>query len=422
MRIESALYASREGIQAHGKALSVVGDNISNSNTTGYKSSRIEFADLLPEGEDGHSSVAGPIGGAGVTVAAVRQQHELGVIEYTGRSLDAAIGGDGFFILGDDANRRYSRAGNFAMDGEGYLVDQSGMKVQGFAEGTASLSDINLLNLNVSGTETANVQIYGNLNASDPGAELVPVNPARFEDIASEANFISSVRVFDSLGVGHNVTLAYYKSDATPNEWTVQAYMNGSDIAGGIQDVPIQLGQNVTLNFNPDGSIANADAAIINAAPAYGNGAAVGNIGIDLSNFSQFGSNTSISAVTQDGEGTGEVKDYEFRADGGLYALLDSGTSVLVANMALATFPNQDGLDRAGNGLFVESGDSGTVAVDIAGAGNRGVLTGASLERSNVDTTTQFVDLVLYQRGYQAASQTLSAANEILRDTIALIR
>lgn len=421
MRIESALYSSREGLNAHGQAISVVGDNISNSNTVGYKSSRVEFSDLLAEGGDGRASSAEPVGGNGVAVTQVRQLHETGVVEFTGRSLDVAIAGNGFFVVGDPSSPNYTRAGNFSVDENGLLINSGGKHVLGYAEGTTTLSTIDVQNLDLTGEATTEASVIGNLRTGEDLSDAVPTNPATYQEVNQYATFTSSITVYDNLGVSHDVTLAYFKTDT--NTFTVQAYMNGEDV-GAEEGAPIQIGQNATLNFATDGMIAeaNAAAAMITATPAYSNGADAGNFVIDLSGYTQFGGSTVVSSINQNGEGAGNIKDYEFRADGGLYALLDSGASVLVANVPLASFPNVDGLQRSGNALFSPSDKAGTPTLGLSGTGNLGTTQGASLERSTVDVASEFVELVVYQRGYQASSQTLNAANELIKNTISLVR
>jgi len=421
MRLESALYSSREGLTAHGQAISVIGDNISNANTTGFKGSRVEFADLLSSGGGANANTDIASSGSGVSVRSIRQSHQAGVIEFTGRSLDMGIGGNGYFILADGDRQVYSRAGNFGVNGDGILVNSDGLPVLGYAgEFGGELGPLDLTNFDGGGAATGEVSLFGNLNSS-AGLTDLPVDPQSFREIGQEASYMSNVRVFDSLGEGHDVTLAFFKTDI--NTWTVQAYIDGGAV-GGEAGVPVQIGDNAILNFTEQGLIdeANADQAIINAAPGYDNGAAAGDFIIDLSSFSQFAGGSQLNSVTQDGQGAGDVTDYEVRADGQLFAVLDSGSRVLIGTIPLASFTNADGLQRTGNGLFVQGTDVGDVTIGRAGEAGMGPLQGSALELSTVDIASQFVDLILYQRGYQASSQTLNAASELLRNTIQLIR
>ncbi|MBX7143166.1 MAG: flagellar hook protein FlgE [Oligoflexia bacterium] len=420
MRIESALYASREGLDAHGKAISVVGDNVANANTVGYKTSRVEFADLFPDGKDGRQSGALPSSGGGSSVARVRQIHETGVLEATGRPLDVGIAGDGFFIVGDGDNQFYTRAGNFQINEDGLLVTADGEPVLGLQGTGTTLGTLNVKSIDTTGAATSLATIYGNL-ASSAETTTVPTNPQTFTEINSLATFIATASVNDSLGGIHDVSLAFFKTDT--NEWTAQAYLDGGEV-GGTKGVPVQLGSNATLTFDSSGSIstANAAAAKITATPTYSSGAAAGNFQIDLSKFSQFASTSIVNSFSQDGKSVGNIKSYQFQADGTLLAVLDTGSTAQVGKIQLAQFPNTDALERAGNSLFRAGDGSGTPTVSDPGDEGSGKLEGNSLERSTVDIANQFIDLVLYQRGYQANSQILNAADQLIQGTLQLMR
>ncbi len=421
MRLESALYSSSEGLTAHGQAINVVGDNVANANTTGFKESRAEFADLLAEGEEGYRSTTLDPSGNGVQVDRVRQEHKQGIVEFTGRSLDAAVDGNGFFILGDPTNSTYTRAGNFSIDGDGFLVNADGQQVMGFQEDGTTLGSINMLDFDTSGTPTTEAAFFANLFSSDPIADEIPDNPETFRDIGKTANFTSGLTVYDSLGVGHDLTIAFYKQDE--NNWVVQAYGNGDEF-GNDNLAPVKVGGDLELNFDPTGVITEENAAnsVMNVNAAWAGGAEAGNFTIDFSGMTQFGGATAVSAIQQNGEGTGEVKDYEIGSDGQVYAVLESGTRSPIATLALADFPNVDGLERAGSSIFQESENSGDRTVGTPDSGRLGGIEGAALERSTVDIAEQFTDLVIYQRGYQASSQTFNAVNTALKDTLNLIR
>lgn len=424
MRLEGALFTSREGLLSHGRALSVIGDNVANANTIGYKPSRVEFKDLVTEGLDGRESET-LTGGNGVTLNRVRQIFEPGVLEQTGRALDVGIAGQGFFIVqGDQNNNYYSRAGNFSINEEGVLVNSDSRPVLGF-RGTATegeLSELNLLNLDLTGSVTTDASIFGNLNSSEPISDQeFPDAPDSFLDIASSATTISNLSVFDSLGGRRDITVAFRKVEG--GIWEAAAYIDGKEVDGGEEGKPVKLGATVTLRFNPNGTIdaANQGAAQITATPRYNGGAAPGNFTINLSNFTQLATSTQITGFSQDGQGAGQIKTYEVRKNGELFAILDSGSSIQVGTIATAYFPNVDDLQRVGNNLFFPGG-ANTPDVGTPNSGARGELRGSSLEGSTVDLADQFVDLVLYQRGYQASSQILNVTSDIIRDTLALIR
>ncbi|MCB0329487.1 MAG: flagellar hook protein FlgE [Bdellovibrionales bacterium] len=421
MRLESALYASSAGLEAHGDAMSVIGDNVSNANTTAFKSGVVQFADLLAEGPEERKSSAKEVVGNGVIVSQVRQDHQAGAVEVTGRSLDVALDGEGFFIVGGAADPSFTRAGSFIIDEAGLLSTAAGKNVLGFVEGSNTLQTIDMLSLNVSGTPSSLITISGNLGSQFPITDL-PGAPATFQEIGANANFVTSASAFDTLGIGHDVTVAFYKTGAT--QWTARAFIDGGDVTGGTAGVPLQLGADAVLNFNTSGIIedANLATAQITATPAYANGAAQGAFTMDLSSFTQFGGTSVTSTITQDGQGTGDIADYEINADGQIFAQLSSGAKQLIGTLAVANFNNEEGLVRVGSSLFVDSDRSGDAIIGTAGTAGVGEIEGGALELSNVDLADQFVDLVIYQRGYSASSQIFQATGDIMRDTINLIR
>lgn len=423
MRLETAMLAGREGINVHGQAISVIGDNIANANTTGFKTSRVEFIDLLGDVDRAGAETGGiPSTGSGVAISQVRQIHETGVIEPTGRSLDVGIAGGGFFILGDPNSPTFSRAGNFLINSNGNLANADGKEVLGLVGDGTTLTPLNMLNVSTAGAPTTAAGLFGNLDSSAPVSAAVPANPATFGEVSQNATFVMpNLTVFDSLGAAHTVSVAFYKTGV--NTFTAQAYIDGGEV-GGTAGTPVKLGPDATMTFSPTGRIedANKAAASIAVAPAYGNGAAAGGFTIDLSGFTQVATTSQISSVTQDGLGTGDIVDYEFLSDGTVSAVLGSGRNVAIGRIQLASFPNVDGLSRIGSGGFEATQDAGTMQAGVPGSSGFGTLQGKSLERSTVDISDQFVNLVVYQRGYQANSQAMSTANTLLRDTIALLR
>lgn len=400
----------------------VIGDNVSNANTVAYKAGEVQFSDLLAEGAGGHNSSARPVSGSGLEVSQVRQNHGAGAVEVTGRSLDVAIDGEGFFVVGDATDPTYTRAGSFIIDEAGLLSTAGGQNILGFSStDSANLATIDMLSLNVSGTPSSLINIAGNLGSQIP-TTTPPDSPATFQEVGANASFVSSAQAFDSLGVGHDVTVAFYKTDA--NTWLARAYLDGGEITGGTEGIPVQLGADATLSFDTSGVILEASqaAAQISATPSYANGAAQGDFTIDLSDFTQFGGTSITSTITQDGQGTGDIADYEITPQGEIYAQLSSGARQLLGVLGMANFNNEEGLLRVGGSLYVDSEKSGDAVIGTAGAAGVGELEGGALELSNVDLADQFVDLVIYQRGYSASSQIFSTTGDIIRDTINLIR
>lgn len=420
MRLESALLTSREGITAHGQAIAVVGDNISNVSTTAYKTARPEFTDILGEAAGTRNSQVVTGAGDGVRVDRVRVIQESGPVEVTGRELDVAISGGGFFLVGNPAAPEFTRAGNLEINPAGNLSTSFGKEILGYSGvDLANLGPINMFDVNTVGTPTTQVKIFGNLD----GAALLtqpPANPQTMRELSQTLSFATSQSLYDSQGSRHEVVVAFFRT--APNTWQVRAYTDGGEV-GGTVGVPTLLGQS-TLTFNGNGFIGEAEqaGAQLQLTANWNNGAAPSNVTIDMSGFTQFAGNSLINNITQNGRGAGNISGYEFEPDGRIFARLDNGERSQVGTLPLALFTSSDGLERTGTSTYSQSEASGELEIGRAGVGQRGTIEGKTLERSTVDIAKQFVDLVVFQRGYQANSQVLSAANELLQGTIQLIR
>lgn len=417
MRLESALYASREGIASHGQAISVIGDNISNASTVGFKESRAEFSALMAEyGGDQRLGLTG----SGSAVSTVRQIHQTGLIEFTGRSLDVGIAGNGFFLVGDASAPLYTRAGNFTIGTDGLLKTSDGLNVLGYSSDARDLQPIDMRDVSLNGAATTEVDLFGNVASNSPIVEP-PQNPDSFNEVAAEAALTSTVEVYDSLGTVRTLSLAFYKT--ANNTVVARVYADGSSIEGGTARAPILLGE-TTLNFNELGVLdeQGAAAAQITLTPQFADGAAQSSITMSFANFTQFAGTSEVRSVEVDGQGVGAISEYLFQSDGTILAQLDSGNSVEVGRLPVALFVNNDGLIRVGQTRFASTVAAGDRTIALPGTEGTGELEGASLERSTVDIAKQFVDLVVYQRGYQASSQTLNAASQLIRETIQLIR
>jgi flagellar hook protein FlgE len=420
MGLESAIGTSREGLNAHGRAIAVVGDNIANVNTTAYKASRPEFADILGEVADQRNSSTVSGIGDGVAIGNIRTIQEPGPIEPTGRELDIAISGNGFFMVGDAAAPQYTRVGSLEINAAGNLITASGKEILGYTGlDEATLGPINMTTVDTAGSATTQAQVFGNLN----GAQVIgtaPANPATFRELSAALPFSSSQTIYDSQGARREVLFGFVKTGL--NTWTVQAYVDGGDV-GGTEGVPTLLGE-ATLAFDGSGAMpeANRAQAQLTMAANWGNGADPSNVVVDFSGMTQFAGVSALKSINQDGEGQGGIQSYEFGTDGTIFAILDTGTRAQVGRIPLAVFPGADALERAGSSVFTPTERAGQAAVGKAGEGARGTIEDRTLERSTVDIAKQFVDLVVYQRAYQASSQVLSAANQMMQGTIQLIR
>ncbi|MEN9845925.1 MAG: hypothetical protein RIS36_1072 [Pseudomonadota bacterium] len=420
MRIESALNTGREGITAHGQAIAVVGDNISNANTVGFKNQRAIFGDML--GEIPGDRVADVVSGAGdgVTVRSIQSNFEVGPIQGTGRELDVALSGNGFFQVGDIANPQLTRAGSFQLDQDGFLTTMDGLRVLGYTGGDAvNLGPIDMRKVDLEIVPTTQAQLFGNLNSSG-NSSTPPVNPLSFQEINTTAASTTMVSVYDSLGTRHEVVFGYYRTGI--NSWTVQAYANGAEV-GQAADKPVLVGS-TQLTFNTNGRLTQQGGATgtMNINAQWSNGAAPSTIAADFGAFSQFAGATLVTNYSQNGQGIGEITGYEITGGGVINARLTNGQSARIGTLSIATVTNRDGLVRSGPSTFATTDKAGVVTSGLAATGARSKIISESLEYSNVDLAGQFVELVVLQRAYGANSKVISTASEIIKDTIALVR
>jgi flagellar hook protein FlgE len=436
--IINGLFAGRSGIASHGVAIAVVGDNIANSSTVGYKSSRSEFQDLIAGGQ-----TSGKVIGSGSSLSAVTTNFEQGTLEFTGKPLDLAVDGSGFFVVADGEQRFYTRAGNFKTDSAGFIIDQSGKAVLGFpgTDGTGDLEPLNINSISQSSVATQNLSIAGNLNASATAisAATIPqtisagANPATdtfgttYSDLNDAAEFSTVVNVFDPLGAKHTATFFFFKT--ATNTWQGRGYVNSEEVdpSGAAVSVPRQIGSTVTLSFNPDGTRSNAPAtgaADFTASVPWNNGStttlAPQAIDISFDPFSQYSSASNVLSINQDGQGIGTVSSVDIGKDGRIFALLSNGQSALIGTIGLVNFANPEGLSRIGNSLLQQSSTSGEPIIGRPQTGTLGDIQSGSIELSTVDIANEFVKLITLQRGFQASSRMITTINQLLNDIIQL--
>jgi flagellar hook protein FlgE len=429
--IVDGLFAGRSGIQSQGTGIAVLADNISNSNTTGFKQSRADFADLLAGNLSGGQSV---VTGSGSSVVSVTPVLTQGTLEFTGRGLDTAVDGNGYFVVQDQASgqRFYSRAGNFKIDTDGNLLNQNGFRVLGFpSSGAGGLQALNVNDRSQSSIQTTEVSIGGNLESDKPTTTPPTVdanNETTFKDVSDAASYSTFLDVFDSLGAKHTVTLYYFHTvqgtGSTDSEWQVQAYVDGGDIVGGTAGKAHKIGETGTsLKFDSSGTrpgtLPDSD---MEAQPAWVGGASVGDINFSFQPYTQFSTPSSVDNLSQDGTGSGNVVGFSIEPSGQLFAQLDNGQTAVVGTVALATFANPEGLRRSGGSLFAETSTSGAPVVGQPGTGTFGNLQSGALELSNADIAADFIKLISLQRGFQGSSRIITNINDLLNEVINLAR
>jgi len=432
------------GLQAATVDLSVTSNNIANVATTGFKGSRTEFGDLYEISPFG--STPNQVG-SGVQVLSVSQEFDQGNLKFTDASLDMAISGQGFFITnksltGSDIS--YTRAGQFGVDSTGTVTNSQGEYLQAFPVDASGNVTSTSLNTTVpiqlpatTGAPLATTEVEVGLNLD---AATLAVDPTSFDPTASNTySHSTSTTVYDSLGATH--VMSYYfihdlPGSATnplsdPNQWIVATYLDGAevDITGGTTVNHLNSGLPVAqdvgiLNFNADGSYnSSTPAALQNTAIPLTTGANPLTMLHDFANNSttQFAAAFSVGTLDPDGYTTGRLTGLDISEDGLLRAAYSNGISVPMGQVAMADFPNSQGLRAVGGSAWQETIDSGAVITGAAGTGRFGLIQSGALETSNVDLTQQLVNLITAQRNFQANARSIETSNSIT-DTVIQIR
>ncbi len=436
MALTGALFAGVSGINSNGNAMNIIGDNIANANTVGFKSSRAVFFDLLS------ADVGGTKIGLGSRLASSDRLFVQGGVETTNSATDMAIQGHGLFILKDaQGGTFYSRAGEFSVDKNGNLANPAGLAVQGVkldANGnpTSGLTNIVINQIVVSPAETSEIKLAANLDATATTPTAAnPTDAAGTEDTPANwfagSNFSTVITVYDSLGQGHDLTFLFRKT-ATPNQWDYRVVANSNEIAGGTSgDLQQVNGAGGQLVFNPDGTLQPASTSgtstTITALGAidWADGANPQTIpaaDLVLNGTTQFALPSSVSQINQNGSQSGILKGINIGNDGVITGQFTSGGTQPLFRIALGDFANPQGLEHVGNSLYLQSPDSGPVLVGSPGDGSFGTVLAGSLELSTVDLATEFVKMVTTQRGFQASSRTITVTDTLLEEVANLKR
>lgn len=426
-----AMFSGVSGLRAEGEALGVVGDNIANVNTVGFKSQRAVFEDVL-----GHSILAGTssaLPGSGVRMGDVQQLFTQGSLSNTGVSTDVALNGDGFLVVNGTVDgitgNFYSRAGQLTINNDGFLVNPQALKVQGYkanADGTlqASVADLKVPTASLAPLATQKMTVTANL---DPRAAVKTFDIA---DPDGTSNFSTSMTVFDSLGTARTVDV--YFNNAGGNLYTYNVVADGAELAGGTAGTDTLLGTG-SLQFTTDGALdthTNPPLSVDFAGGATAGQAIAVDFGQDiqtdattgLAGTTQFASDSAVSSQSQDGYASGEFSGLAIDGTGLVQGLYTNGQKIAIGQLAVAKFRSNDGLGRSGQNLWIETRESGTAALGAAGAGGRASVSAGALESSNVDLGEEFVGLIQHQRSFSANSKTITTADEMLQELINIKR
>jgi len=414
--------AGLSGLNANAEYLRVIGNNLANINTIGFKASQVSFSDLVSQ-TLGSPSVNPAQIGLGVVTGSITPVFNQGAIENTHEATNAAIQGAGFFVLNGPGGRTFTRAGNFTLDSSGKLVTPDGYAVQGYTQ-TDSQGNI------VTTGQPTDLVV-------PPGVLRPPTATTTFRTVTNlyagattGSTFATSVQVYDPLGASHVATITYTKA-AAAETWTYAVTVPGAEITGGTSGTPYTLGTG-TVVFNSSGVLstvngaAPADVAI--TTPTWTNGAAANSLVWDIvdansvASLTGFAAPSATSSISQGGSAPGQVIGVTITSNGVITATFGAGQAVAVGQLALGSFNNPKGLVKVGSNQYGESQAAGIANIGTAGTGGRGTLIGNALEGSNVDIASEFTQMIVAQRGYQASAKSITVSDELLVDTLNLKR
>jgi len=405
-----AFNTSLSGIHAANADLSVTSHNIANVNTVGFKQSRAEFADVFQS--TSYGLVRNSIG-SGVRLSNVAQQFTQGPVNQTGRSLDLAISGEGFFTLSVDGARVYSRAGNFQPDANGYIINPQGARLQVFAPNAdgngfdvGQLVDLKL----GTGYSTPKSTDTVTLGFTLPGNAKIPnITPFDPKESNSYNHSSGGVTIFDSLGVSH-VQTSYFVKTANENEWVVHSYVDGNPV-----------GQPTTLKFNGKGELtAPADGKVVLGDFAPNTGAEVMPLTLDIKGSTQYGEAFALREVRKNGYASGKLNEISVDPSGIVYARYSNNADIPLGQVALTNFTNPQGLQQEGGNLWAQTYSSGEPRTGVPNTADFGSIDGGSLEGSGVELTDQLVNMIVAQRNFQANAQMISTQDQVTQTILNL--
>ena len=406
------------GLSAATTALNVVGNNLANLNTVGFKDVSTQFTDLVAQAiGQGTSQV-----GEGVSAPITERQFIQGSIQLTSGAFDAAIQGNGFFVVQNSAGTtEYTRAGNFQLAADGTLQTATGEDVQGWSATGGVLTTTGptgniVVPSNALITPVPSTQFTLNMNLNSDGVVGDPTT----------GSFSAPMQVIDSLGSAHTLTVDFTKTG--PNAWSYNITIPGADLSSGTAGTPSSVAQG-NLTFNAQGQLTAPapPAPVAVAVTGLADGAADLNLNWNLYNadgsstVTQYSSASALSGSSQDGVAAAQLTQVGLDTNGQIIAHYSNGSQLVVAQVALAGISNPETLVSVGNNNFLTSGETATPVVGTAGTGDRGSIQGGALEASTVDIAKEFTNLIVYQRAYQANSRVISTTDQIVQDLISLI-
>lgn len=446
MSLITSLYVGASGLDASTTELSVVGDNIANSNTVGFKAARTVFADAMAQQLIGASGQLG----LGVTTMTVQKLFSQGSFTTTGLSTDIAIQGNGLFVVkgnhGGEDGTFYTRNGQFTIDKDGYLTNLEGLRVQGLqadAAGTVTsglLGDLQVGNASAPAKATDSITIRGNLDQTSAPTTFDPANPK------STSNFTTSMTVYDSLGKAIQLDIYFCKDDpatsANPTDsgdWTYHVMTDGKNLSADATGATTTAGTPAevatgNLRFDTQGRLISNTTSVNSFSPTdsvapqpltfnFGTGTdpATTN-GSGLDGLTQYAATSAVSFVTQAGSSSGSLSSIAVGQDGTITGGFTNGQTRTLGQLILANFKAPDQLGRVGSTLYSEQPASGPPTLGTPATADRGSVTAGTLEQSNVDISAEFIRMIAAQRNFEANSKTLTTADQLLAELMQLKR
>jgi flagellar hook protein FlgE len=404
------------GLSAASQELDVIGNNIANASTVGFKDSRTLFADVYANSLNGGG---GNTVGIGVKVAGVQQQFSQGNITVSNNPLDLAINGKGFFRVSDNGTIYYTRNGQFHLDNAGYVVTADNVKVTGYgvnSTGTvvpSAPAPLLISSAQLPPTKTATFKPNLNLDSRE-----VPPKTALFSATdPSSYNESTSGTVFDTLGNAHVFTQFFVKT-ATAGQWAMHATVDGGAVAN--VDLGAGAGVPINLNFDTAGALTTAMPIAAVSLTIAGGAATPLTFATDFAGSTQFGASFAVNSLFQDGFASGRLAGFTVSGDGIVVGHYTNGESSNLGQVVLANFADPEGLKPLGNNRWEETSESGIPVVGVPQAGDLGSLQAAAVEESNVDLTAELVNLITAQRVYQANAQTIKTQDQVLQTLVNL--
>jgi flagellar hook protein FlgE len=418
------------GLEASSQNLSVIGNNVANSATVGFKSSETLFADVYANSLSGAG--ASQVG-IGVQVQQVEQQFTQGNITSSSNPLDIAINGGGFYEMSNNGTISYTRNGQFQLDKNGYIINASGDRLQGYAVNAAGVlqvgkaTDLQINTANIPPNATSKITATLNLDAQD----TIPVTTPFSITDPTTYNYSSSTTIYDSLGNSHTLQTYYVKTGPTASApagtegtWDVYASLDSQEVSGTTPPTP-----ETTLTFTSSGALdttvqtqpitlANLNVTDGAVSP-LGSTSASGGVQLDFTGATQYGA-ADVGTFKQDGYTSGQLSSFSAAADGTLVGSYTNGQSSTLGQIVLANFTDPNGLQNLGNNEWAATATSGAAQIGPPGSGALGVLQSSATEDSNVDLTAQLVNMITAQEDYQANAQTIKTENDLLQTLVTL--